>query len=80
MHIGINSYTEKVVLMAAGIGTTRLMSGLRKNMDRGLKMAPDFKKAKGQFRPVFFSYFQFPDPYKSNGSTAACIANSPSQQ
>lgn len=63
--------------MAAGIGTTRFMSGLRKHMARGHKMAPDFKKVKGQFRPVFFSYFQFQDHCRaSNGGTDACMANS----
>lgn len=40
--------------MDAGIGTTHFMSGLRKHMVGGHKMAPDFKKAKGQLRPVVF--------------------------
>lgn len=63
--------------MAAGIGTARFMLVLRKHMAAGHKMAPDFKKAKGQFRPVFFSYFQFQDLCKSStGGTDACMANS----
>lgn len=63
--------------MAAGIGTTRFMSGLRKHMAEGHKMATDFKKAEGQFRPEFFSYFQFHDLCKSStGGTDVCMANS----
>lgn len=63
--------------MAAGIGTTPFMSGLKKHMAGGHKMAPDFKKAKGQFRPVFFRYFQFQDLCKSSsGGTDASLANS----
>lgn len=67
--------------MAPGIGTTRFMSELRKHMAKGHKMSPDFTKAKGQFRPVFFSYFQFQNLGKSAiGGTDACMANSATQQ
>jgi len=63
--------------MPAGIGTTCFMSWLRKHTAGGHKKAPDFKKAKGQFRPVFFSYFQLLDFCKSStGGTDACMANS----
>lgn len=63
--------------MAAGTGTTHSLSGLRGLVARAHKMAPDFKKAKGQFRLVFFSYFPFQDLCKSSsGGIAACITNS----
>lgn len=77
MPVGIDSHAEKIALMAAGTGTTLSLSGLREYMARAHKIALDFKKAKGQFRLVFFSYFPFQELCKSSsGGTAACITNS----
>lgn len=67
----------KIALMAAGTGTTHSPSGLREHMARPHKVVPYFKKAKGQFRPMFSSYFPFQDLCKSSsGGTDNCVANS----
>lgn len=77
MPVGIDSYAEKIALMAAGTGTTCSLSGLREHMAGAHKMAPDFKKAKGRSRPVVFRYFPFQDLCKSSsGGTDACTINS----
>lgn len=77
LPVGIDSYAENIVLMAAGVGTAHSPSGLREHTAGACKMAPDFKKAKRQFRPVFFSYFPFQDLCKSSsgGMYSQCTAN-----